>query len=186
MKRNTSFLFVMAVALLVFAGCTGGSKNSPINVSDLLTKAELLVDKKVVVEGFCSHVCSKSGMKLFLADGIEDGQSIRVESNSTIGKFDPEAVDHNVRVVGKLVEERIDEAYCKQLEEDIKNNTLVSHGEGGDGCETEQIAEGVTVGSSEMDRVNDFRARIAERKAKDGKEYISLYHIAADSYRVLN
>ncbi len=184
MKRNTSFLFILAIAFISFTACTGKSNNSPMKVNDLLANAESLVGEKVIVEGLATHVCSKSGMKLFLQGNAED-QSIRVESNSIIGKFDPEAVDHNVRVVGKLVEERIDEAYCKQLEEDIKNNTLVSHGEGGEGCETEQIAEGVAVGSSEMDRVNDFRARIAERKAKDGKEYLSFYHVAADSYTVL-
>lgn len=90
-----------------------------------------------------------------------------------------------MRVTGKLVEERIDEAYLQEMEKEINDSTVVSHGEGGAGCETEQKAEGVTAGSSEMERVNNFRARIAERKAKDGKEYLSFYHIAADSYQIM-
>ncbi|MEA4996658.1 MAG: hypothetical protein VB079_09220, partial [Petrimonas sp.] len=64
-------------------------------------------------------------------------------------------------------------------------STTVTHGEGGEGCETEQKAEGVAVGSSEMDRVNEFRTRLAERKASEGKDYLSFYHIAADSYSIV-
>lgn len=155
-----------------------------MSVDDVLTNAESLIDQSVTVEGVATHVCSKSGMKLFLRGENED-QTLRVESSGTIGKFAPEAVDHNVRVEGKLVEERIDEAYCQQLEEEIKNNTLVSHGEGGKACETEQKAENIAVGSSEMGRVNSFRERIAKRKATEGKDYISFYHVAADSYRII-
>lgn len=185
MKRKISLLFILAVVFTFLAGCSGNTKNSPMKVGDLLTNADSYVGKNVVVEGLCSHVCAKSGMKLFLGDGTENGPTLRVESNSTIGKFNPEAAEKKVVVQGKLVEERIDEAYCQKLEEEIRNNTLVSHGEGGAGCETEQANEGVAVGSSEMDRVNDFRARIAERKAKEGKDYLSFYHVAANSYKIL-
>lgn len=173
-----------AVALIIFAACTGNPKNSPVNVTDLLANAESLAGEAIIVEGLATHVCAKSGMKLFL-QGDTGEQTIRIESNGSLGKFDPEAVNHTVRVWGRLVEERIDEAYCQQLEEEIRNNTLVSHGEGGSGCETEQKAEGVATGSSEMERLNDFRTRIAERKANDGKEYLSLYHVAADSYIII-
>ena len=31
----------------------------------------------------------------------------------------------------------------------------------------------------------DFRARIADRKAKEGKEYLSFYHVDGGSYEVL-
>ena len=88
-------------------------------------------------------------------------------------------------VKGTLVEDRITEADLQKMEKDIAEGTTVSHGEGGEGCETEQLAEGVAVGSSEMDRVNDFRTRIAERKAAEGKDYLSFYHIAANSYHVV-
>lgn len=185
MKRKTSiFLFVaLAMSMILVTGCSG-NKNREFTVDQLMADAETLAGETVTVTGVCSHVCSKSGMKLFLVDD-NDEQSIRVESNGTIGKFDKEAVDKKVRVTGKLVEERIDEAYLQEMEKEINDSTVVSHGEGGAGCETEQKAEGVTTGSSEMDRVNNFRTRIAERKASEGKDYLSFYHIEAESYRIM-
>lgn len=185
MKRKTSFtLFAtLLVSVILFTGCSG-NKNRVLTVDQLMADAETLTGETVTVEGLCSHVCAKSGMKLFLVDDNDD-QSIRVESNGTLGKFDKEAVDKKVRVTGKLVEERIDEAYLQEMEKEINDSTVVTHGEGAADCETEQKAEGIAAGSSEMERVNDFRARIAERKAAEGKDYLSFYHIAADSYRII-
>lgn len=180
MKRNTFIYIIFWVAAIFLGSCSGNQADKTLGVDKLLTDAELLTGQIVTVEAVCTHVCSKSGMKLFLNDGGD--QTVRVESNSTIGKFDKEAVDKTVRVRGTLVEERIDEAYYQKLEEEIRNNTLTSHGEG---CETEQKAEGVATGSSEMERVNNFRARITERKTAEGKDYLSFYHIAAVSYKVV-
>ena len=39
--------------------------------------------------------------------------------------------------------------------------------------------------SSTEKRIADFRARIADRKAKEGKEYLSFYHVDGGSYEVL-
>ncbi len=188
MKRKTSVLLAaLAMIALVFYNCTnttGKSGKTELTVEEVMANTDSLAGQTITVEGVCTHVCAKTGMKLFL-QGADGDQSIRVESNSTIGKFDTLAIDQNVRVVGKLVEDRITEADVQQMEQDIENAMAVSHGEGGEGCATEQESEGVAVGSSEMERVNDFRARIAERKAKEGKDYLSLYHIAADNYRII-
>lgn len=124
-------------------------------------------------------------MKLFL-QGSDAAHTVRAESDATLGKFDPENVGKRVRVRGKLVEERLDEAYLQDLEKQLNDSTLVSHGEGGEGCETEQAAEGVTTGSSETERVNQLRQQIAERKASEGKEYLSQYHIAAESCQMID
>lgn len=179
-----SFLSLLIVSTILILGCQNTQKNMK-TVDNVLSQADQLVGETVIVEGLCTHVCAKSGMKLFLQSDDPDEQTIRVESNGNLGKFDQTAVDKKVRVTGKLVEERIDEAYLQDLEKKIAANTVVSHGEGGEGCATEQQTEGVEEGSSEMQRVNDFRARIAKRKAKDGKEYLSFYHIAANSYHIV-
>lgn len=93
MKRKTSFtLFVtLVMSMILFTGCSG-NQNRVLTVDQLMADAEMLAGETVTVTGMCSHVCSKSGMKLFLVDD-NDKQSIRVESNGTIGKFDKEAVD---------------------------------------------------------------------------------------------
>ena len=184
MKLNKHFnLFIaLTTILFLYTNCTG---NRVMNVDDLLKNAESLVGQDVVVEGLCTHVCAKSGMKLLL-QGSDKQQTLRAESGSSLGKFNPESIDKQVMVRGKLVEERIDEAYVKELEKEILEKTKVSHGEGEAGCATEQAAEGVTAGSSEMERIDSFRARIAERKANEGKEWLSLYHIVVESYQIID
>lgn len=184
--KTTNFFVACAIIFTAFiAGCSGGkTQNKLASVDDLLANPETFIGQTVAVEGICTHVCSKSGMKLFI-EGENTDNTLRVESNNVLGKFDPASVEKKVRVEGTLVEEKITEADLLEMEKEILAGTNIEHGEGGEGCATEQKAEGVAVGSSEMDRVNDFRARIAERKAAEGKDYISFYHLAADSYRIV-
>lgn len=184
MKQNTSFAFYFVVfSLLMLYGCSNAEKE-PLTVDNILTTPDEYVGQTVTVKGKATHVCAKSGMKLFL-EGSREVHTIRVESNSTLGKFDKACVDNEVVVKGILVEEKITEADLKKMEEEIVENRSVTHGEDGEACETEQKAEGVATGSSEMDRVNQFRERLAERKASEGKDYLSFYHIAANSYSVV-
>lgn len=187
MNRNRLFLnlFATVVSILLLSGCAGNSNSKPMNVDDLLTNAASLIDEQVVVDGLCTHVCQKSGMKLFL-QGSGEAQTVRVESDATLGKFDPENAGKKVRVWGKLVEERLDEAALQEMEKQLIDSTLVSHGEAGEGCETEQAAEGVTTGSSEKERINQLRQQITVRKAAEGKEYLSQYHIAAVSSQIID
>lgn len=182
---KTLFTSIAVVfSFVILSGCAGNSQKGTLSVDNILSSPEEYVGQPVTVEGLATHVCAKSGMKLFL-QGSSNTQIIRAESNSTLGKFDKACVDNKVVVKGKLVEERITEADLQKMEQEIAEGTTVTHGEGEEGCETEQKAEGVAVGSSELDRVNDFRTRIAERKASEGKDYLSFYHIAADSYSIV-
>lgn len=49
----------------------------------------------------------------------------------------------------------------------------------------EQQARSESVASSVGERIAGFRARIADRKAKEGKEYLSFYHVEGGNYEVL-
>lgn len=185
-QKNLFAAAILIIAIIGVVGCSGNKsqKSEPVTVEKILADADNYVGQTINLEGVCSHVCSKSGMKMFVADNA-DGKTIRVESNSAIGKFDKEAEDANVFVRGKLVEDKLTEADLQEMEKEIAEGTAVEHGEGGAGCATEQKAEGVEAGSSEMDRINAFRARIAERQAAEGKDYLSFYYIEAESYKIL-
>jgi len=65
------------------ADCSG---NRPMNVDELLMNAESLAGETVIVEGLCTHVCDKSGMKLFL-QGTDKTQTLRAESDATLGQI---------------------------------------------------------------------------------------------------
>src|SRR5690606_17920961 len=104
-KNRLLFIsFVLATTFVMLTNCSGNPKNNVWNVDELLTNAGSLVDETVIVEGLCTHVCSKSGMKLFL-QSTDASKTIRAESGATLGKFDPASVDKKVRVRGKLMEQ---------------------------------------------------------------------------------
>lgn len=174
--------FLLGIIGVLLINCTGGNK--VMSVDDLLANAESMVGENVIVEGLCTHVCQTSGMKLFL-QGSDAENSIRAESGANLGKFDPESIDKKVIVRGKLAEFRIDEAYLKDLEQQLMDSTHVGHGEEGAGCDTELAAEGIASGTSEMERVTILRDQIAERNANEGKEYLSQYYIEAEGYEIV-
>lgn len=198
--KNYRLIFIAAIALVAFTiqGCNSKKqKNSDpakteqtsltsqkiLQVDDLLKEAEAMSGKEVEIEGICTHICKHGGKKIFLM-GSDDTKTIRIEAGKEFGNFKPETVNNVVRVKGTLVEDRIDEAYLVQWEEKIKAQTEEKHGTTEAGCSSEQKARGETVANSTTERINNFRKRIAERSEKEGKNYLSFYHIDATQYNI--
>lgn len=184
----------MAVCLLLAnAGCGGRSttKNESaapavqsavsgaLQIDDLLAGADSLAGKEVWIEGVCTHACKHGARKIFLM-GSDDTQTIRVESGR-LGKFDPQCVGNIVRVKGILQEQRVDEAYLNDWEEQLRAQSVEQHGTTEAGCESEKKARGETAATAEG-RIADFRRKIAERNATEGKTYLSFYFVEALSY----
>lgn len=155
-----------------------------MDVDSLLAVAETLVDQPITVEGICTHICQHGGKKIFLM-GTDDTQVIRIEAGEAIGAFDAGCVNNVVRATGRLVEDRIDEAYLAEWERSIADAAAQQHGTDEGGCTTEKQARGESQTASTAQRIADFRARIADRKAREGKEYLSFYHIEGDTYEIL-
>lgn len=189
---------IAAIAALAFVGTSCGNKtqkasqeeivtmepsadSGALEIDDLLADAESLAGQEVTVEGVCTHICKHGGRKIFLM-GSDDTQTIRVEGGS-VGKFDQKCVNSIVRVTGTLKEQRVDEAYLQNWESQLKAKAAGKHGEDEAGCSTEKKARGETANSPEA-RIADFRAKIAGRKAKTGKDYLSFYFLEASSYDI--
>lgn len=83
-----------------------------------------------------------------------------------------------------MKEERIDEAYLIKWETEIAEGTAEEHGDGEEGWETEQKAQGQESITSESSRIKDFRTKIAARSEAGGKNYLSFYYIDADNYSI--
>jgi hypothetical protein len=156
---------------------TEQSASSALEIDSLLANAENLAGQEVTIEGVCTHTCKHGAKKIFLM-GSDDTQVIRVEAG-TLGAFDPKCVNSIVRVK----EQRIDEAYLQNWEAQLKAQAAEKHGTGEAGCDTEKKARGETANTPEA-RIADFRAKIADRKASSGKEYLSFYFMEANSYEV--
>lgn len=165
-----------AIAIAIFA--TASASAQPMKIDQVLADGEQYVGKDITVEGLCTHICSHGGRKMFLrgAKGL-----LRVESSKETGAFKDDVVNEPVQVVGTLMETRIDETYLKNWEERIKNgNGAGGHG----GCETESAARG-DQGNTEQQKIDNFRKRIAERNAAEGKNYLSVFYVVAKSYKIL-
>lgn len=182
------------VAVMMFAACIlsscGGKKAqnaeeavAAMSIDDVMAKAGELVDQTVTIEGVCSHTCSHGAKKMFLV-GSDDSKTLRIEAGE-LGAFDTKVVNNIVTVKGVIKEERIDEAYLQDWENRLKSQTAEKHGneEGEGGCDTEKNSRGETADTPEG-RIADFRAKIAAEKEATGKEYLSFYHVVAESYEI--
>ena len=190
-KWSLTLLLGMTLGL---ASCGGDSNKSKaqtsteevnpaaLEVDQVLADPDSLVGDTIKVEGVCAHICKHGGGKIFLM-GSDDTKTLRVEAGESIGSFPQETVNSIVRVTGVLVEDRIDEDYLAQWEAQIANQAKETQGEGG--CAADMKANAEAEANTVRERIANFRSRIAERAEKEGKAYVSLYHMEGLSYEIL-
>lgn len=152
-----------------------------LEVDQVLADPDSLVGDTIEIEGICTHICKHGGGKIFLM-GSDDTKTLRVEAAESIGSFPQETVNSIVRVTGVLVEDRIDEDYLAQWEARIADQAKETQGEGG--CAADMKANAEAEANSVRERIANFRSRIAERTEKEGKPYVSLYHMEGLSYEI--
>lgn len=152
-----------------------------LEVDQVLADPDSLVGDTIKVEGVCTHICKHGGGKIFLM-GSDDTKTLRVEAGESIGSFPQETVNSIVRVTGVLVEDRIDEDYLAQWEAQIADQAKEAQGEGG--CAADMKANAEAEANSVRERIANFRSRIAERTEREGKAYVSLYHMEGLSYEI--
>lgn len=190
-KWSLTLLLGMTLGL---ASCGGDSNKSKtqasteevtpaaLGVDQVLADPDSLVGDTIKVEGICTHICKHGGGKIFLM-GSDDTKTLRVEAGESIGSFPQETVNSIVRVTGVLVEDRIDEDYLAQWEAQIADQAKEAQGEGG--CAADMKANAEAEANSVRERIANFRSRIAERAEREGKAYVSLYHMEGLSYEIL-
>ncbi len=152
-----------------------------LEVDQVLADPDSLVGDTIEIEGICTHICKHGGGKIFLM-GSDDTKTLRVEAGESIGSFPQETVNGIVRVTGVLVEDRIDEDYLAQWEARIADQAKETQGEGG--CAADMKANAEAEANSVRERIANFRSRIAERTEREGKPYVSLYHMEGLSYEI--
>ena len=178
MKIKFMVAATLIAALVTTTSCGNSNKQSQsektelaapaaLSVDNLLAHADSLANREVTIEGICTHTCKHGATKIFLM-GSDDTKTIRVEAGP-LGSFDTKCINAIVTVTGTLKEQRVDEAYLQNWESKLKAQTEKSHGE--------------TANTPEA-RIADFRAKIAERKAATGKDYLSFYYMEASSYEI--
>ena len=140
MKHILLFIMLTTITACLLTSCKSKTTQSAtsqsqmsqsqiLEVDDILARADSLTGKTFTTEALCTHICAHGGGKIFLM-GSDDTKTIRVEAGTKIGSFKPETVNNLVRITGKLVEQRIDEAYLTEWEAQVKAQTAENKKQG--------------------------------------------------------
>lgn len=178
------FLFGALAALLASCSPKGGSEEATVvTVNDFETAAVNLVDKNISIEGTVVHVCQHGGKRMFLSD--ESGEKrIKVEISEGQTAFTTDLEGALIRVIGKVIEFKIDEPYLAEWEAELNaemeatGDTTLKHEE-----QPEFDAEHIHNDSKLQDlkRIEDYRAEIAA----SGKDFIAFYSLGYVSHEIL-
>lgn len=166
-------------------GCCGAeecteavTETKALTIAEITPQLEALTDKDVTIEGRCIHICQHSGTKMMIM-GANENEMLRITSTEALGKFDTTMMNQTVVVEGIVREQRIDEEYLKNWEAELAEagETEEHHV-----CETEKKADKME-SNTVQDQINEYRTKINERNAAEGKAYISNFSIEAKSYK---
>ncbi|MDE6206587.1 MAG: hypothetical protein K2M55_02145 [Muribaculaceae bacterium] len=148
----------------------------PYTVDSLLNNADALVGDTVCVEGVVNHLCSHGATKAFLVGA--DSALLRCQATAEMGgAFPLDCKGTELCVYGVVREQRTDSAAVEAME--ARYAAADSAAQAHEGCDTEKKAAGQDSCSTFAARMEDYRARIAERCAKEGKNYLSTYYVEA-------
>jgi hypothetical protein len=124
------------------------------------TKAGEFIGKEVEITGIVDHVCKHGGKKLLLVTDEGDAHVVSDE------RFDEALMGSEIKLVGVVLEERIDEAYILKMEED----NIKSHSEG----------------ASNEEQFNNKKKHLQEyrdKMEKEGIDHISNYSLQYVSHK---
>ncbi|MDE5970475.1 MAG: hypothetical protein K2K88_07100 [Muribaculaceae bacterium] len=202
MKKTLYFLATVAVVFLATACGSSKSQQAADEITDALTVDEVFenpeqyVGDTISIEGICSHLCSQGGKKAFL-QGNADNVQIRCEAFPLMGEpFPKTTIHHPMRVTGIFREQRIDNNVVAEMEREFNERIKEITEQYGEesaqraanasvGCDTERAAQGQRDLNTFKERMDDYRTRIAARKATEGKAYLSFYFMDAISFEIL-
>lgn len=134
----------MAAVALACASCCSTSPQVPAvyTIDEVYAQADLLLGDTISFEGVCTHLCKHGGRKAFLVGNLAD--TIYTETDTVIrphilrvegakmGNFDAACVNNVVRVRGVL--------HAYEYTPQPVADPAEKHGEGNQGCATEQLA----------------------------------------------
>jgi len=153
-----------------------------VNMVDFDDKVGDYVGKKIKIKGTVDHICSHGGQKLFVVSEGSDAR-VKVTPDEEIAAFNAELEGDKVVIIGIVEEQRIDEAYLREWEEEIKAGSDLSDDKGEGvhlGGKVEKGGEHSDI-AEEMEKVNNLRDMIKE----SGTDHLSFYSILCTNYEVV-
>lgn len=165
----TSFLSLSNAATLV-------ATDKVYSVEEIIEKAPTLVGQTVQVKGLVSHICEKSGRKLFLAVA-DNSKTFRFNAGDKIEVFDENAVDSIVIATGVITETRVtlddlakqEKAVIAAAEKAAKEKKKADH------CTSEAKANGENTAATPLQRIQTQKDQINKQIAEGKNNYLSYY-----------
>jgi cytochrome c-type biogenesis protein CcmE len=177
-QQLNSILIVFAlVNLFTFSSVQAQSADSHVySVDEIIQKAPALVGQTVKVKGLVSHICEKSGRKLFLAVA-DNSKTFRFNAGDKIEVFDENAVDSTVIATGVITETRVtledlakqEKAAIAVAEKAAKEKKKADH------CTSEAKANGENTAATPLQRIQTQKNQISKQVAEGKNNYLSFY-----------
>jgi len=154
----------------------------PVSISNFEVKAEELVGKQIMFSGTVDHVCTHGGQRMFVIETGSEGR-VKINPDENIAAFNTELEGKNIKIIGIVEEQRIDEDYLKEWEEEIMADVVMADdkGEGTHLGGNMEKGDSEADKSEEMEKVNNLRSKIAE----SGKDHLSFFSVLCTDYEVV-
>lgn len=193
-----NYLLIITLIALFATSCENANKDAdakkiadnmtiveqitPVAVADFEAKAGDFVGSKIELTGTVDHICKHGGQRLFLVSETSDAR-IKITPDEEIAAFNAELEGNSIVIVGIVEEQRIDEAYLREWEEEIKSGSDMADdkGEGSHlGGKVEKGGAGADI-SEEMEKINNLRQEIKD----SGKDHLSFYSVLCTDYTIV-
>ena len=176
----TKKLSVIALLVLLAASCGSNVEKQDtmqLTVSDITAKTADYVGQEVSITGTVEHVCRHGGKRLFII-GEDPKDRFKITAGPAVGTFDMSLEGSDIRVVGVVQEQVIDEAYLDNWEAEVGAGAKPEVGHQGhdrSNIEEEDHSE------ESVRQINMMRKKLEE----SGKESLSFYSLECQSFEIL-
>lgn len=182
---KTKYLLSVLVLTLATPLLAQQDKSAPptYGVTALIQATNKPFGQEIVLEGFPTAVCKRSGKKAWLHDtDSEAAGTVRVERTGDMPAFNQDVVGKTMRVTGTLQELRLDAAYFDSWEARVKASLKAKNtdeGEKEEGC-TEECSENVAAEQT-LKNIAAYRKKLASSK----KGYLTAFWVDGKKWELV-
>ena len=189
--RRRPLALALIIPALVIAGCAqeGAAPQAQavpeepvaeatpeLTLAQLATDTAEYVDREVAVQATVDHVCKHGGKRMFLVDDSPEHR-FKVTAGDPVGSFDVALEGSDVRIVGVVREQRVDEAYLDAWEADAGTQQPEVAHEGHQHTQGVEADGGEDHDAAAAGQIEAMRRQLAE----SGQDHLSFYSLEGRS-----
>ena len=176
-------LLVLTLAIIFAASCKNHLSSqtaTKVNADSIINNIDKYYNKKVEVEGAASHICGIDGKKMKLT--TKNGKIIKIISCNPNYRFSKTYNRREVRIIGTVLECRIDKALIDKYE---KDGTLLCSIDNSACKDSNWIKSNTELGIAKKLSQRSIK-RLRSMMESTGKDYVATVVIKADSIQIID